>query len=193
MLFYISVINTLAIKLLDNDTYIKPSQNFLKTTLNHAEAANFLITNVGGSDEFLINLKDTQLVWDDPGTDFSGKVILYGKHGGPNQRWKFIFNKLGSFSIVCRNRRLAYEKASDTFYMKDNALPLTGEDGFMIYDVQMNFFESFIHVPVLNIFGRGIHETPNPLGKEEKKLAESAELSAKMQYGASMYDIVSTV
>ncbi|KCZ81250.1 hypothetical protein H312_01328 [Anncaliia algerae PRA339] len=169
MLIFFLSIKTLLIKVQNNLGFVAFDGTYLFQTPNIKEASEFeFIQNENGID-FYIQLAKTNLVWDYPRQDFGGNIILYRFHGGSNQKWRLIFNKLGSLNIVNNDRRVVYNEYTNLFTTKKINEYMNGEEGFVIFDEKMHYFDFFNHVPVQNIMNVPSIEHLLPLGKELRK------------------------
>lgn len=154
MLFISSVV-CVAIKLVEQDAYIKVDGIFLRATQDVKNATNFNLKQVKKGTDFLVTKAFSEMVMHDPMTEFEGKIILKNKGNTKNQLWRFVFNDFGSLTIKNGNRRLSYDVKKDAFFMKDDNLPMVEEKGFNIVDVDMTYFDYFDMIPVINLLGVG--------------------------------------
>ncbi|KCZ78892.1 hypothetical protein H311_00063, partial [Anncaliia algerae PRA109] len=96
--------------------------------------------------EFIVKIRDTNQVIDDPGRAKQSKVIFFSKHGKQNQRVSFILTGSGALNLIIRGKKIVYNPVNDSFKMSGDFSNDEGE--FILIDKGVSYKSIFKEYPI---------------------------------------------
>ncbi|RVD91025.1 hypothetical protein TUBRATIS_25390 [Tubulinosema ratisbonensis] len=153
---YFQPLYSLYIKEAFTERFLVVDQNrMLRTTMDIRAATDFTFRPADKNIRFYLFVPATNMVLDQKGSSFEfNKVGVNSRVGGTSQKWKFVFNKFGSFTMISSTKKMIYDPRSDSFNMVPISSMLNNK-GYILFDGTMTYFNQFSFPPLLNAMNQG--------------------------------------
>lgn len=156
MILYFLIMQTLVIEEESTLSYLTLENNHLVLTDDLRRAVDFQFVPADKNLYFYLKIPGTNLALDSEIgiRRIRTPAFVSPFRASPTQKWKFVFSKFGSLTMISAGMKLIRMPRSDHFTM----VPIgkyKNYPGFVLFDATMRYFNTFKNVPLVNIENKG--------------------------------------